>query len=883
MRMPAHILCSHNLPDTVTSAEIGAKALQLKRIQGAGFIPPEWLVVTTSAAQLELAPIQERIDTALGRAASIDDLPDVASEIDVVFNGFHLSPTFQRQLNFVVYCQFGIVARLAVRSSAVDEDGPVNSFAGQFASFLNVIPGQIADRVVDVWRSAFSAGALAYRIQKGLPAKPSGMAVIIQRMINARASGVLFTRDPEKSTRKIVISAAYGLGEGVVSNQVETDTYWFGRGEILPDRTIRRKTTCIAMSLNGHGGTTTAAVSDRCASRSVLSLRELFKLRKAGVHLEEAFGSPLDIEWAFDSSGLLHILQARPMTAPSRTAPTNEPRIWDNANIVESYPGLTQPLTYSFIIANYEALFRKAACGMVLSKKEIANCSEIWTQMLGLVHGRVYYNLRSWYAMLAFLPGFQHHRKAWDAMIGITRPTVVTPRKLPWYNRLYSLMQVCRFLLAPGRLERRFFRKFRTPFRRFQSMDLCSLSDQGLIAHFRNMQSEMYQFWHLTLYIDFCAMKYFDWLKRLCRRWTSVECSSLHSDLLCGQPGIESVEPVRSAVAIAEMVRDNPAYRALFTHSDPEEIWQRINSDEYLTPLRQRCKSHLALYGDRCAEELKLETITPTEKPELFIALLADYVQSDLTVTKMKEREGARRTDAENQLRSSVRNPFKRMVVSFVLGKARAAVAGRENTRFARARMYGLARAVFRQLGTRLEAHKVLKSASDIGYLTMSEVFGFCSASGNTADAATLVDARRREYERFAEESVPSRIDEFQSQSLDAIPTIAERSGIQGRLLGTGCSSGVAVGKTWVIERPNGQEITSSDIIVAESTDPSWVFLMIKAGGLMSERGSVLSHTAIIGRELGIPTIVGVEGARRLIPNRSQVRMNGGTGEVVWK
>lgn len=879
------VLLPDEIDDSISSREIGGKAWQLWRLGRSTMEVPVWCVLTTDVFRRAMEPFERQI-TALSGALRADD-PDgirqTACDIGELLK--NLSPTKEdeTELNRAIYRLFGIADRLAVRSSAVGEDASAHSFAGQMESFLNVPPDRVGRKVVDVWRSAFSERIILYRLLNGLSLGSINVAVIIQQMVWADRSGVMFTRNPETMDREIVIEAAYGLGEGVVANHAEADSYCLEWSAWRPKKTIRTKQSRIAPSRADNRYIDSVAVDPALQDKPALSSAEIRRLRSAGIQLEQLLGGPQDVEWCFDSRDRLYILQSRPITPSKLPQGRGVFRVWDNSNIIESYPGLTLPLTFSFISANYETVFRNAACGLVRSKLQLAARDDIWKNMVGLIRGRVYYNLLNWYAMLSHLPGFSHHQNAWDQMIGIKRRTTVKANRLPWYNRAYAVWAVSRQLLFVDRAARQFDAQFTPLYARYRTLDFSRMSEPELIESFYGMERELMSFWHLTLYTDFCAMKYYDWLARLSRHYDGSEGSNLHSDLLCGGSSMESVRPVRSVVALAEQIRANPLYRSLFRQHSDAQIWRTITKEPEYLPLREECYRHLDRYGDRCAEELKLETCTPREQPEQLISIIRAYVEGDLTVEQLESRELAKRHMAEGRLNERISNPIARLAVRSVLNRTRRAVANRENMRFARTRAYGIIRALFRRFGDLLAQRKAIESPPDIAYLTVAELFGYVNGTTVSNDLVAVVRLRKKQYRQFALESLPDRFETTDPPALFSGKTESTWETKSGNLTGTGCSSGVVEGTAVVVRDPKQTSVRPDQILVAESTDPSWVFLMLNSNGIVVERGSVLSHTAIIGRELGIPTIVGAQGATRLIPDRAQVRINGATGEVVWK
>lgn len=305
-----------------------------------------------------------------------------------------------------------------------------------------------------------------------------------------------------------------------------------------------------------------------------------------------------------------------------------------------------------------------------------------------------------------------------------------------------------------------------------------------------------------------------------------------------------------------------------------------IEDDASYRELKSSFESYLAKYGDRAMEDLKLEIPGYREQPEKLVGLVRRYVRTGLSIQEMEARESGIRQSAERLMRDHLKNPFKRLAYSFVLRQARLAIANRENMRFARSRLYGIVRQIFLKMGRLFEEKGLLRSSDDIFYLTVDEVFGVGNATAVTRDLKALVRIRRSEYRSFGRRSLKERIETTGIPHLSETRSFDSTAAGGSILSGIGCSSGTAEGTARVGFDPGEVVPDGRYILVARSTDPGWVFLMASSAGIVAEKGSVLSHTAIIGRELGIPTVVGVRDATRLIRDGSPIRIDGGKGEV---
>ncbi|MCH7515882.1 MAG: hypothetical protein IIB08_01925 [Bacteroidetes bacterium] len=239
--------------------------------------------------------------------------------------------------------------------------------------------------------------------------------------------------------------------------------------------------------------------------------------------------------------------------------------------------------------------------------------------------------------------------------------------------------------------------------------------------------------------------------------------------------------------------------------------------------------------------------------------------------------------EAEQIIRKELRNPFKRFVFRFVLKNARRSITNRENMRFARTRNFGLVRNIFRQISQRFVEQRILKKESDIYYLTVNEIFDFIRGTSTNCNLAALVKIRKAEYANYSLITLPDRFQTIGIPYLNKLNKDPKFKSSNNSLQGTGCSSGIVKAKALVVIDPSSINGESGHILVARSTDPGWIFLMVSAKGIIVEKGSVLSHSAIIGRELGIPTIIGVTDATGKIPDGAIIEMDGSNGEIQWQ
>ncbi|MGB0176402.1 MAG: PEP/pyruvate-binding domain-containing protein, partial [Owenweeksia sp.] len=397
----------------------------------------------------------------------------------------------------------------AVRSSATAEDSDSQSFAGQFKTFLNVPAAKIEERI-DAVKVSLRQEHIS-RYSEG----PLQMAVVVQRMVKADVSGVIFTADPVSGHRnKTIISATYGLGEGLVSGEFDADTFTFRDGSW--NNHIVQKEYKKEMSADGLHN---LKVDENLQEIPCLNEGLLEKLRGISEKIESYFGQPQDIEFAVEGE-TIWILQSRPIT----TLKQGNHIIWDNSNIVESYPGITQPLTFSFILRIYKAVYEQLSGILGVPAKTIKEKEEVYANMLGLLKGRVYYNLINWYRVLAMVPCFSLNSGFMEKMMGTT-----SSYELPkddhsrlWATRWHFLLSVFKILRAYRKL-RRETREFQDYFnevmQEYNQMDFESMEAWEVKEKLKRFENILLVKWRPPLVNDFFAMIFFGLFEKYTRKW----------------------------------------------------------------------------------------------------------------------------------------------------------------------------------------------------------------------------------------------------------------------------------------------------------------------------------------------------------------------------
>lgn len=798
-----------------------------------------------------------------GKAAALSelvahgfDVPDFIVFAATAFNRRGLSAEAKKQL--VRHLERMGGGLFAVRSSAVEEDGAAHSHAGQFLSLLNVAAQDVPGAALRVLQSGMTGTVRAYRASKGLDADGGAPAVVVQRMVPARCAGVAFSADPVSGRiDQIVVSAVSGLAEQLVSGEVDGSDYVLDKAD----------------------GTVLQSPAD-----GVLTPNDLIALKDLVLRVESAFQHPQDIEWAFDGERL-YLLQSRAITTALRAAPIldDQPTVLDNSNIVESYPGLVTPLTYSFAQYAYARVYRMFVGLVGVSDDVVRTNQPVFDNMLTRVDSRVYYNLINWYRALALLPGFSINRAHMETMMGVAEPLppeifdAIGPRPASGLALVREWLRVGKVALKLGYEAVRLKRTVRAYYRRLDAAlaepatSLDSLPLTGLAAEYRRIEADLLDRWDAPLINDFLCMMAFGGSRKLLEKWAGADGLQVHNDIMIGQGDIVSAEPAQRIMRMGALIAGDDALIARLAAGDRAAV-------EGHPQLAGEIAGYIDKFADRCTEELKLESTTLAEDPTPLLVSVAAAAQSGRT-------DHARRPDGAKQLAGLFRtNPMKRAVASLVVNWAKARVRDRENLRFERTRIFGRARHLFHAAGRQLHAHNLLDEPRDILFLTVQEVLGAIEGFGVAPDLRGLVAVRRAEHkasrirpdppERLVlKGAVLAGLVNAKSSEAAPLETGSLRSG-------TGCSTGIVTARARVVRDPRSEHLERGEILVARHTDPGWIAVFTNASAIVVERGSLLSHSAIVARELGIPCVVGLKGAMDWIENGETIEVDGAAGTV---
>lgn len=777
---------------------LGSKIENLRIMKNAGLPVPEFETFSFDELVKSKAGIEAALKKSKGKS--------VAEKSRMLKDAVRASVEIPRQIRLEG-------SLFSVRSSSCVEDSADNSFAGQFDTFLNVEPADIARKVAECVCSLYNENVLVYMEQAGLDISELRMNVIVQRMVNADVSGILFTANPQGILNESVIVAGRGLGENVVSDRIDTTSYYYS----LTDK------------IYYYDG-----------KENLLSDKKVHELIDMSQKICGYIGKYTDIEFAIEN-GEIFILQARPIT----TVCDESPLLFDNSNIVESYPGLSLPLTVSFVEMVFGGVFKDAGRRLLKNKKELEKRYDILENTVGTANGRLYYNLNSWYSAIKFLPMSKKIIAVWQELVGVKyKEYDESENKInPFVKASVYFNTVAELIATPynmKKLNERFIGIKEYVYRRFED----EMTAKEILELFDKIQDRLLSCWGITLLNDTYAFIFTGLLKAwLKKKYKNHE--ELANSYISGISNIESMKPVKEMIRIA-LEKDN------------------MTKEEYL----RRAAEYIDVYGDRCLEELKLETETFRTNPGMFDAKIREFAEDKEKLAPLLDEQKQENLDMKHD-----------PITKFLSKRCMLGIGNREIQRLNRSRIFGMVREAVLRLGDIYAKQNLIEDKRDMFYLTLDEVR---SLAENPCDMKETVYEHKKKYEMFALLPAYSRI-VFSSKAFDknhrSINMTATQSG-RDEMLGVPCSNGVVEGEACIVTDVKKVGSVKDKILITKMTDPGWVFLLAEAKGVVSEKGSLLSHTAIISRELGIPAVVGIDNLMSTVKNGDIVRLDGATGVV---
>ncbi len=853
---------------------VGGKAARLAWLVRQGLAVPEAWVLPASAfveALKQLPPGCE--PKALLRSAGGRDNFERAADARDHFLAAELPKGLSEELALLWSEQeSGLPWGFAVRSSATFEDGSVASMAGIAESRLGVRgPEELATAIREVWASIASGRALAYLAARGV--KEVSMAVVLQRVVVAKSAGVMFTRAPHSSYRKErIINAALGLGAPVVDGVATPDLLRVDdRGRVV-EAVIANKPHMLIVGARGVEQT----VSKRPTAPS-LSPDQISQLAEVAQRLENAEDIAWDLEFAVDDERVW-VVQARPATGRGFPEGGDADTVWSNVNVGEALPGVATPLTWSVAGAFSDAGFRQAFATLGCSVPKSA-------RLVSSVHGRVYLNLSQFMRIASQVPWLDP-RTLVELGGGGGADTLAIQSGDVSRKGFYAKLPltVTRLIKEQLRLDQQ-VSEFETWAERalklHHALDLAILPDEALARTIGDVQSMLEKTGTVMLTCASSALGTHLLLTMLLARVAPIDAERAAQALTSGIRDLESARPAIGLMRVVMLAQREPEANAALL-DDKTQGLDAIPDG----PTRRALVSFLELYGDRAVREAELSTARWREDPRPVLSMLRVALRGrSIDIEPLLARARAH-ADGETQRLLPKLGVFEQTAMRHITLRAQKAARLRERMRGWVTRVLGTMRHVAldadRRLArlmpelaedTRALAGTPVGAIAPVFFLTVEEITQVLRSA--RTDLAPVVRLRRAEYARDLGRPDPPATFTGAPSSVLLPPSGAST------LRGLPAGAGVVEGRARVLHGPSeiGQ-LQPGEILVVHTTDVGWTPLFLVAAGVVTELGGPLSHAAVVARELGVPSVVNVEGITRVVRTGERLRVDGGSGTV---
>ncbi|MBN2269265.1 MAG: hypothetical protein JXN61_01540 [Sedimentisphaerales bacterium] len=843
---------------------LGTKAANLIQMARIGLpVPPGFCIPgTTCREHINAAGILLRLTTALPKLqnAQLDDKQKILADIRKRITDAPLDNGLNDRITNHYRALDNPV--VAVRSSATAEDLPGKSFAGQYDTFLNVASVNECTRAVKkCWASLWTERAFDYRRQNAVDHLDAEMAVIVQQMVRADISGITFTADPlSGDTERIVIEAARGLGENVV------------QGRIAPDRYVLDKRHLTIVERISAVPNAPPCIDDNTAKR----------LAQLALKVESHFAAPQDIEWSIKDEQIW-LLQARPVTtlSLSKQRAAKSRQIWSHFPAQEVMPDVVTSATKSILDAIADHLLQP-----IFDMLGIDRCGH---PIFDYIAGRVYFNAALFIAAANALPGSA--RFDWSEVAGSdpdsnrllefarNTPAEDLPQikfhKFRFFIKLPLL--AARFLLAGSAKEEAFIADAIAGNKKAALARPCEMTTEQILTSYSTLADDFSRLCSGIVYLLNVFLA-FPVLQFLCKRWFNDPARA--GRLVAGLGRMTDAEAALDLWNLARKADDLPEIRdAILAEHLWTDIAATLDANTKAAPFCRAWDKFLSDHGHHCRAEIELFNPRWSEQPDYILSLIRGYLKSiDCTdPLKSHSKIAEDRRQLEIDCRRTLKNPIKRCLFNRILTRAQTGSVWRENMKSEMIKMIALLRGALLEIAKRLHADKTLDDPNDIFFLRLEEIPSVAQAHADFDIKQRIAD-RRAEHEKWSAISPPGTvIGTFVPEDYVPDPVQTDVETVKGLAL----SPGLATGKARVILKADtDQHLLAGEILVAPFTDPGWTPYFIPAAAVVTERGSLLSHGAIVARELGIPAVTNVGPVTRIIKTGQTIQIDGNTGTL---
>ncbi|WP_432936610.1 rifamycin-inactivating phosphotransferase [Kribbella sp. CA-253562] len=840
----------------------GAHLGELSRIEGVRV--PAGFCVTTEAFRRTLADapsIDDRL-AALSRltADDRDGIRILSAEIRQAIEAMAVPGELAAAVTDAVG-RFGEHAAYAVRSSATAEDLPTASFAGQQDTYLNIVgPTAILQHIGRCWASLFTERAVTYRLRNGFDHRKIHMAVVVQQMVFSQAAGILFTADPVSGNRKVAtVDAGFGLGEALVSGLVNPDVFTVRDGEVVA-RTIAAKQ--LAVQARPTGGTQEVAIDPERQEQPALTDEQVVRLVRLGRRIEAHFGRPQDIEWCLVDDDF-QIVQSRPITTLFPV-----PQTGDQGNQV-------------FLSVGHQQMMTDAMRPLGVSMWQLTAMAPMYEAA-----GRLFVDATARLASAAVRPGFLDLVGRADPLIRDALETVLdrgdfitpVPDAAPAGPPAGGASAPAPIETDPAIVTELVERSrattdaLRDAIAPLTGPALFDFLLEAFQEHKRILGDPV------SMQAIMAGMDATWWLNDHLQEWLGEKNAA--DTLTLSAPHNITSEMGLDLLDVADAIRPFPEVLAFLQGVDNDDFLDELPKYEGGAAARDAIQAYLDRYGMRCAGEIDITRPRWSESPSTLVPLILDNVKlfepgaAQQRFEQGRQKALAFRQDVLERLRALPDGEQKAAETERMIDRVRTFIGYREYPKYNLISRYFVYKQALLGEAERLVRAGVLPDQEDIFYLTFQELHEVV----RTHEVDGHLVQERKDAFRSYQSLTPPRV---LTSDGEAINGAYRRDDVPaGALVGLPVSAGTIEGRARVILDLAKADLEPGDILVTAFTDPSWSPLFVGITGLVTEVGGLMTHGAVIAREYGLPAVVGVDQATRLIQDGQRIRVHGTDGYV---
>ncbi|HYU20630.1 MAG TPA: PEP/pyruvate-binding domain-containing protein [Chloroflexota bacterium] len=841
----------------------GGKAANLGELIAGGFpVPPGFCVTVQAYSQVtKAAGLAESIEAALQTAGSAED---AASRIADLFEGLSMPDDLAASIA-AAYRELG-APPVAVRSSATAEDQPDASFAGQQASFLNVRGEEaLLAAVRRCWASLWTARAIAYRERVGYPHAAAAMAVVVQRLVEAEAAGVLFTANPASGARdEIVVNAARGLGEAVVNGATTPDTWRLERATlaVLERQTGRQRISTILT----ESGIADAPLEVDRASHPALDDGQLASLARLGLGVERHFGSPQDVEWAV-AGGRFWIVQARPITnlppqplKDARWEPPFPGSAWVRRQVTENMPEPLSPLFEELYLtqgleSSIDAIMALFARNLPTLRLDDFVDRPFFATVNGYAYERADFKLSL--------------RMLWTTLrVTIGSFGIMFKEGVPYWRD--------RALPA-----------YRARIEQWKQVDPATTPEDPLLAAIRELAWADAEYWYACAVVVGSAKITDGLLDRFLAK-AAPRRGLTSGHFMRGFPSL-TLDAEAELERLAEQIRSSGELARIAASTPAERLAEALGT----TDEGRAVLADLDGYLERNGHQIyNLDFVVPTQIDDPLPVLLSlkAMAQRPGQNVRARQRQIARERDGQALATWRSFDPFRRRLFKLCLGWARRFGPYREQALFYLGAAWPTLRRLALELGRRLVERGSLEAPDDVFFLRTAEIqaaIGAPPAATRRGDLASLARERRDLREARKRLHPPPAVPpdyrlRFGPLDMSVWETQRRNAPDSLELRGFAVSPGRVVAPASRVMSPDEfAKMEPGTILVCPATTPAWTPLFAQARGLVTDVGGILAHGSIIAREYGIPAVMGTGDGTERIHHGQTIAVDGDRGLVV--